>query len=209
MRQMIDQLETRQFLSTTVAANEESYRVYQDGKGTVAAFIPVDAKPVTITSLKVSRTGTLFITGTGKADNIAVQVSNGKIVNDPTFVVESTNSDGEIVRLSPALASLPKIKRVSIDTLGGNDRVTVIADVPVSVRTARGDDNVVIYAPTRTIEGGSGSNTIREDENNGVHFVSFTGVASSGFVVPIKGSVNFVPVDPAEDDKPHSGHGAN
>lgn len=178
MRSIIDSLEPRQCL----AATGTNVVLYHDGTTTHGIFFDGSTVPFLATQLKVSKAGTLFISGTGKADTLVLQISKGKIVNAADLAIVGTSAGNGMtaVHLRVALAKLPPIKRVAIDTLSGDDRVTVLADVPVSVRTARGDDAIDVYAPTRTLEGGSGANTIRQ--------------GGTDDVVAIHGTSTFVPI---------------
>jgi hypothetical protein len=159
MRPLIDTLEDRRLFSFTFTAG---------GSITNGTATPLPTSPyntitfVEATTYKVSKTGTLFISTTSKADNVTLQVKNGKILGGSSFLVPLDDSPVSATFRTVVAGTTTKIKRIDISTLGGNDNVTVIADVPVSIRGAAGNDILNVFAPTRTIEGGSGSNTIRE-----------------------------------------------
>lgn len=152
MRAMIDSLEGRQLFAFSVVDT-----VYQPGPFT---GIFVGGSNATVTTFKVSKTGTLFVSGSAKADTLNIQVKNGKLAGISGLSIARTDlKTGEVVTTNVGSA---RIRRIDLSGLGGNDTITVIADVPVNVRGAAGDDTLNVFAPSRTISGGSGTNTIRE-----------------------------------------------
>jgi Ca2+-binding RTX toxin-like protein len=153
----MDVLENRRLFSSTVAI------IRAVGEQPTTTYLQASV----VTTYKVSKTGTLFLSGTSKADDLTLQVKNGKLVN------------GNFFTYAPS-ASTPKIKRIDLTALGGNDDITVVADVPVSVRGAAGKDTLKVFAPTRTIVGGTGADTITEgDEAAGNAYLKSTGVLVS------------------------------
>jgi hypothetical protein len=162
MRPFIDSLEDRRLFAFVIT----------DGQFHIQ--VPVVTTLSAGVTLKVSKTGTLFVTGTGKADKVTFQVKNGKIVAGELAAADSAAAAS--FTFVPVLNSNTKIKRVDVSGLGGNDVITVFADVPVSVRGAAGNDTINVFAPTRTIVGGSGSNMIRDgDEAVGDVYLYSTG----------------------------------
>lgn len=154
MQPMIDTLEGRRMFSFT-------FTNPINGTTTEAVFTR-QLNTVEVSNYKVSKTGTLFLSTTGKADKFSLVVKNGKIIGGTAFAITLDAASDQRVTATSIIGNATKIKRIDISTLGGNDNVTVIADVPVSIRSAAGNDALSIFAPSRTIEGGSGSNIIRE-----------------------------------------------